>query len=64
MYNSMRSRVTDDIQASSIIIEWSRVDHAKRAYAKIGSKKKNTANVNYIQYNQKWLKVWKSQGNL
>ena len=53
MYNSMRSRVTDDIQASSIIIEWSRVDHAKRAYAKIGSKKKNTANVNYIQYNQK-----------
>lgn len=38
MYNSMRSRVTD--QASSIIIEWNRVDHAKRTYAKMGAKRK------------------------
>lgn len=57
MYNSMRSRVIDEIQASSIVIEWNRVDHAKQTYAKIGSKKKNTANVNYIQNNQKQLKV-------
>lgn len=40
MYNSMRSRVIDEIQASSIVIEWNRVDHAKQTYAKMEAKRK------------------------
>lgn len=40
MYNSMRSRVIHEIQASSIVIEWNRVDHAKQTYAKMGAKRK------------------------
>lgn len=40
MYNSMRSRVIDEIQASSIVIEWNGVDHAKQTYAKMGAKRK------------------------
>lgn len=40
MYNSMRSRVIHEIQASSIIIEWNRVDHAKQTYAKMRAKRK------------------------